>query len=90
MGVIVMVEPQTPHSPDLDGKSWVVGGLHAVHAALAAPDTPGDPAATTLCGLPTAGLEKHSYRPQGPGASWYPPNLTPWECKACSKALQQI
>ncbi|MBF9068436.1 hypothetical protein [Streptacidiphilus fuscans] len=89
MGVIVMIEPQAEHTPDVEGKSWVVGGLRAVHAARAADDVAGDPADTTLCGLATAGMEKHSYHPSGPGASWYPPNLTPWECKACSRALHE-
>jgi hypothetical protein len=89
MGVIVMVEPQAEHRPDLEAKSWVTGGLRAVHAALTDPDAPGDPAEQTLCGKATAAMEKHSYQPQGPGASWYPPNLTPWECKACSQVLRQ-
>ncbi|WP_037604592.1 hypothetical protein [Streptacidiphilus rugosus] len=89
MGVIVMVEPQTEHAPDLEAKSWVTGGLRAVHAALTDPDTPEDPADLTLCGKPTASMEKHSYHPQGPGATWYPPNLTPWQCTTCTQALRR-
>ncbi|MEY9965335.1 hypothetical protein ABIA33_003377 [Streptacidiphilus sp. MAP12-16] len=90
MGVIVMIEPQAEHAPNFDAKNWVISGLRAVHAALTDPEVPEDPANQTLCGRATARMEKHSYQSQGPGASWYPPNLTPWECKACSQALRQI
>ncbi|MEZ0067817.1 hypothetical protein ABIA32_003833 [Streptacidiphilus sp. MAP12-20] len=88
MGVIVLIEP-AERAPKYDSKSWVISGLRAVHAAKADPEVPDSPADRTLCGLATVGMEKHSYRPQDPGASWYPPNLTPWECKACSQALRQ-
>jgi hypothetical protein len=87
VGIIVLIEPQAGHTPNLDGKTWVVGGLRAVHAAPSAPEAPGDPAGRTLCGKDTAPMEKHSYHPTAPGAHWYPPNLTPWLCRACDTAL---
>ncbi|RAG85958.1 hypothetical protein DN069_09290 [Streptacidiphilus pinicola] len=89
MGIIVLVEPQAGHTPDLDGKSWVVGGLRAVHAAASDPEAPGDPAGRTLCGQDTAAMEKHSYHPTAPGEHWYPANLTPWLCHDCDAALRR-
>jgi hypothetical protein len=87
VGIIVLIEPQAGHRPDLDGKSWVVGGLRAVHAAAADPGTPDVPADRTLCGQDTRAMEKHSYHPASPGSAWYPPNLTPWLCRACDAAV---
>jgi hypothetical protein len=84
----VLIEPQPGHTPSPGGKSWLTGGLRAVHAAPTDADTPGSPAEQTLCGMGTADMETHSYHPTGPGASWYPPNLSPWVCQTCNQALR--
>ncbi|WPP32267.1 hypothetical protein [Streptomyces sp. CL7] len=86
MAIVVLRELRMELSEDF-GPGDPVSLIEAVHAAPADPDTPGDVDDQTFCGKPTQDMERVNYRPAGPGASWLPPNMRPWECAACARAL---
>lgn len=87
MEIIVVQELSKELSEDF-GPGNALAYIRAVHAAQADPAVPGDPADTTFCGRPTSGMEKLSYSPSGPGASWCPPNKKQWKCTECDTALR--
>ncbi|MGW2401744.1 hypothetical protein ACWCYY_34845 [Kitasatospora sp. NPDC001664] len=90
MTVIVLEESRKEISEDFGPTNLVshIGQIHAAPADPADPDVPADPADRTFCGKDTAGMETLSYRPAGPGSSWYPQNLERWVCRDCDGALR--
>ncbi|MEV6533694.1 hypothetical protein AB0M86_29550 [Streptomyces sp. NPDC051639] len=74
-------------SPSEDfGPDDVLTGVEAVHAAP--DDADGRPGERTLCGKPTADMERMAYRPDRPEAPWLPPDMTASACRQCADALQ--
>lgn len=86
MAIMVLRELRKEMSKDF-GPGDPVAYIEAVHAAPVDPDVSGDPGDRTLCGKPTADMERVNYQPSGPGAPWLPPNMRRWECRACSAAI---
>lgn len=89
MEIIVLTEVHKEMGADF-GPGDAVTHPTAVHAAPADPDIPGDPGERTFCGKPTTQMEPHSYSPPGPGAPWYPSNLSGFRCATCNAALRSL
>jgi hypothetical protein len=89
MGIIVMMDLGGVNAPTNVGGYVPRGALRAIHAAPSDPGTENDPAEQTLCGLPTAPMESHTYQPKRPGDSWYPTNL-PESTRSASTARERF
>ncbi|MGW1534442.1 hypothetical protein [Streptomyces aureus] len=67
------------------------GEMLSVKAVHAVPDdTDGHPGEETLCGKPTADMERLRYQPASADTSWLPPGMIPLKCRWCTDALQPL
>ncbi|MET7745076.1 hypothetical protein [Streptomyces sp. NPDC005385] len=87
MAIFVMSELSKFMSEDF-GQGDAHPQIKKVHAAPADGSIPGAPGDRTLCGKPTAAMERSDYSPPEPGSPWLPPSMRPWTCHQCDAALQ--
>ncbi|MEW2051638.1 hypothetical protein OHS71_01965 [Streptomyces sp. NBC_00377] len=88
MTIIVMQELRKEASANVVVPGDALERVEAVHAAPGDPDIPGVADDRTFCGMPTADMERLSYQPSGPDASWLPPHMERWKCTGCAEALR--
>ncbi|WP_441248246.1 hypothetical protein [Kitasatospora sp. McL0602] len=85
--LLELTEPADARLYQVSGEDPEPAGVHLAHAAASDPDTPGDPADTTLRGTATARMLPTHWQPTAPGERW-PQRWRPWACRSCDTSLR--
>ncbi|MEU3795996.1 hypothetical protein AB0F07_40540 [Streptomyces fructofermentans] len=87
MAIVVMRELREETSQD-HAPGDALSRIEAMHAAMTDTSPHGLPGDETVCGKPTADMERVHYQSAGADVSWLPPSTSRWECPRCAEALQ--